>query len=462
VTSLCEIKFNRKDVKHMNTLMCRRLVAALYQVKAELNKADDKEGRTRQIFGQFVPDQFIVLYGVKSLAIKNINEFLYGVRKQRSRTNAKGVEEDEPLLYFFWQASHHGVPEPDRVHADDFDFYIDLLSAVADTVSHEHTLKMKGGAFWNMLGSMAEIELPVFVLLNTLAKFCLRHSPALEQRLKKIVLDRAKAYAKEAKGPKPPQPAPSYKPTLIGEASMDSRGHLPLESFLKSCLGGFKQQRLENAKGLSLVFATWDQGRDGGFDDFSDMLTHAKPEIQEREVLELYAEATAYSDEIEISRIEEHLRRRKIVLKMKPGKGGVGDGKLNITAKGAGMNVLEFAHTANMLFGTSTQAIEPAALAAANAPDAKPGAGGAAAAAGGGEAAGGTGSEAAALGKIAGAFGKGGAAASGAGASTAKSRWKTAAAAVSSFGLIRMLMADAEREEAASAASGEASGEAAA
>ena len=33
VTSLCEIKFNRKDVKAMNTLMCRRLVSALYQVK---------------------------------------------------------------------------------------------------------------------------------------------------------------------------------------------------------------------------------------------------------------------------------------------------------------------------------------------------------------------------------------------------------------------------------------------
>ena len=32
VTSLCEIKFNRKDVNAMNTLMCRRMVAALYQV----------------------------------------------------------------------------------------------------------------------------------------------------------------------------------------------------------------------------------------------------------------------------------------------------------------------------------------------------------------------------------------------------------------------------------------------
>ena len=34
-TSLCEIKFNRKDVNAMNKLMCRRLVAALYQVRVD-------------------------------------------------------------------------------------------------------------------------------------------------------------------------------------------------------------------------------------------------------------------------------------------------------------------------------------------------------------------------------------------------------------------------------------------
>ena len=65
VTSLCEIKFNRKDVKAMNVLMCRRLVAALYQVKAELNVQFDKEKRARQAFPEFVPDQFVVLYGIK-------------------------------------------------------------------------------------------------------------------------------------------------------------------------------------------------------------------------------------------------------------------------------------------------------------------------------------------------------------------------------------------------------------
>ena len=45
-------------------------------MRVENNKSDDKEGRHRQSFPEFVPDQFIVLYGVKSLAIKNINEFL--------------------------------------------------------------------------------------------------------------------------------------------------------------------------------------------------------------------------------------------------------------------------------------------------------------------------------------------------------------------------------------------------
>jgi hypothetical protein len=72
VTSLCEIKFNRKDVKAMNVLMCRRLVAALYQTKAEVNASDDALGRARITMADFVPNQFVVLYGVKSLAIKNV------------------------------------------------------------------------------------------------------------------------------------------------------------------------------------------------------------------------------------------------------------------------------------------------------------------------------------------------------------------------------------------------------
>ena len=57
----------------------RRLVSALYQVKVELNRADDKEARPRQPFPEFVPDQFIVLFGLKSLAIKS----MYNATRQR-------------------------------------------------------------------------------------------------------------------------------------------------------------------------------------------------------------------------------------------------------------------------------------------------------------------------------------------------------------------------------------------
>ena len=105
VTSLCEIKFNRKDVKPMNTLMCRRLVAALYQVKADLNSQSDKDKAARKSFPEFVPDQFVVLYGIKSIAIGKINEFLYGLRENRSRTyeikdkkKSEKITDEEPLL----------------------------------------------------------------------------------------------------------------------------------------------------------------------------------------------------------------------------------------------------------------------------------------------------------------------------------------------------------------------------
>ena len=33
MTSLGEIRFGRKDIQAMNVLMCRKLVAALYQVR---------------------------------------------------------------------------------------------------------------------------------------------------------------------------------------------------------------------------------------------------------------------------------------------------------------------------------------------------------------------------------------------------------------------------------------------
>ena len=110
----------------------------------------------RQPFLDFVPDQFVVLYGIKSLAIKNINEFLYGVRAERYRKDekrgpsgkarAEGEEpltEPEPLLMPFWQGTWHGVPFDERSKMNDFEFYLDMLAAVAKTVGEEHTLQLK-------------------------------------------------------------------------------------------------------------------------------------------------------------------------------------------------------------------------------------------------------------------------------------------------------------------------------
>ena len=75
---------------------------------------------------------------------------------------------------------------------EEFDMYIDLLNAVARTVGEEHTLKMPGiGAFWNMLGSMAEIQLPVFVLENALRKAYATSYVELLERCRKSTIQAA-------------------------------------------------------------------------------------------------------------------------------------------------------------------------------------------------------------------------------------------------------------------------------
>ena len=157
---------------------------------------------------------------------------------------------------------------------------------------------MKGtGAFWNMFGSMQEIQLPVFVLINVAMKAYGKTHPALAEKLKAMTLSKAKAFMKLCNGPNPPKPCESYHPTLLGQASMDSRGHLPLETFLKESLILFKKQRLEDALGLNTVFQTWDTEKDSSFDAFSSMVLHAKPDMSEREALELYQMATDDPDE---------------------------------------------------------------------------------------------------------------------------------------------------------------------
>eukprot|EP00900_Chrysochromulina_parva_P009844 jgi/Chrpa1/18861/Chrysochromulina_OHIO_Genome00021547-RA len=204
-TSLCEIKFNRKDVRAMNILMCRRLLLALYQVKIEAKAEADRKEHEHQPFLDLVPNQFVVLYGIKALAIKNINEFLYGrYRKDEKRgpsgkARAEGEEpliEPEPLLMPFWRGAWHGVPFDERSKMSDFKFYLDMLAAVAKTVGDEHTLQLKStGAFWNLLGLMTEIELPIFVLLNTCSRMFVKTLKDLFERLKRMVLQKATTSA---------------------------------------------------------------------------------------------------------------------------------------------------------------------------------------------------------------------------------------------------------------------------
>ena len=318
VTSLAEIKFNRKDVKAMNVLMCRRLVAALYQVKADVNAAADKESKPHQPFPEFVPDQFIVLYGIKSLAIKNINEFLYGVRAARHRQAADASQEPEPLLHFFWQASWHGVPYPERRSAEDFDAYLDLLALTAKCVSDDHRIENVAGigAFWNLLGSMHELQLPLFILLTVLQKHLDGRSELLE-RVKKAVLARGAKFRKEV-----PKPAPSYKPLLLGSAELDSRGHLPLHEFLRLTLDAIVAQRVKDGEALNEIYATWAEGSGGGasFDSFAEMLGAAQSDMAEEQMLSLYQSATSGDDPdvVDMALCEAQLRKQQVKLKKRP------------------------------------------------------------------------------------------------------------------------------------------------
>jgi len=338
-TSLCEIKFTRKDVHAMNKLMCRRMVTALYQVKCDADIEHQKIGKARQGLPYFVPDQFMVLYGMKSIAINKINEFFYGVRAERRRKSALEEEEDEPLLYMFWRACHHGVPHEERLSAHEFDFYLDLLKGVANTVATEHTMNVKGlGAFWNLLGSMSEIQLPVFMLHQALATQYSETHKELCERLKKTTTSAAGKFMKESKGPKAPKPAPSYKFALLGSIDNDTRGFLPLTQFLTLALDGMRKQRTKDAKELQAICDQW--LKDGGVDSFelfAAMLKMSHHEIGEDQVMSLFHQASAGDDpdKVDMYLIEPDLRKvgigtasagLKYELKRKPGKSSIGDG----------------------------------------------------------------------------------------------------------------------------------------
>jgi len=314
----------------MNVLMCRRLVAALYQSKSEMNMTDDKEKRTRQPLPDYVPNQFVVIYGMRSLAVKNINEFLYGVRAGRMRTAADGSTEPEPVLHYFWRATHHGVPFEERLPPADFDFFIDLLSAVASAVGEEHTLKCKGtGAFWNLYGSMHELELPVFVLINVVTNLFSATQPELIERLRKAIVKRAAEFCKASKKGEPPSSPGPYKRMLLGSEALDSRGHLPLETFLRLAIDAGEAQRKRDAAVLESILTSWMDGAAGSsFDVFADMMAFSVPDMGEDQLISLYQMATSGDDpdKIHMALIVTELRKAGIILKRNPGKSTVGDG----------------------------------------------------------------------------------------------------------------------------------------
>ena len=311
----------------MNVLMCRRLISALYQVKIEANIEADKQHRDRQPFPEFIPDQFMVLYGIKSLAIKNINEFLYGVRAERyCRDEKKNLTESEPLLMPFWKGCWHGVPLEERTPNEEFEFYIDMLAGLAKTVGEEHTLQLKSiGAFWNMLGSMTQISVPVFVCLNTIKRMFEKSHKDLHDRLHRMTLQaatqnqKAKAKIKDEND----LPFPNYKRQYLGDANIDSRGHLTMYQFLDLSLQGMLKQRDKDAEILTGIYQTWVKAAGGeeSFDVFAECIMNASPELPEKELFALYQTATSGEnpDVPNFKLIEGILRRRKIEIKRKGG-----------------------------------------------------------------------------------------------------------------------------------------------
>jgi hypothetical protein len=256
-------------------------------------------GLTSDTRGGSFPDQFVVLYGIKSLAIKNINEFLYGVSAERYRKDEKAnLTEPEPLLMPFWQGSWHGVPQQERMPMEMFEFYLDMLAGVAKTVSEEHTLQLKGvGAFWNMLGSMHEISIPVFVLINCITKMFEKSHKELFERMKQGVLRTASVNLKEKqKRDKEgkPKPFPSYKEALLGKESLDSRGYVAVHQFLNLALESDKKQTEKDSKFLDDAYQTWVAfKKENTYEVFVECLKESSPELPDADVINLYNLATS-------------------------------------------------------------------------------------------------------------------------------------------------------------------------
>ena len=119
------------------------------------------------------------------------------------------------------------------------------------------------------------------------------------ERLRKTVIKSAAEWTKLVKGPKPPKPCQSYKPLLLGSESLDSRGHLPLETFLRLALQAAAEQRQRNAHLLDAIWQGWmHPGTERSFDAFacverSSQRAHGRSACLARGYSFAYVEAAA-------------------------------------------------------------------------------------------------------------------------------------------------------------------------
>jgi hypothetical protein len=226
----------------------------------------------------------------------------------------------------FWKGCWHGVPLEERFPNEEFEFYIDMLAGLAKTVGEEHTLQLKSiGAFWNMLGSMTQISVPVFVCLNTIKRMFEKSHKDLHDRLHRMTLQaatqnqKAKAKIKDEND----LPFPNYKRQYLGDANIDSRGHLTMYQFLDLSLQGMLKQRDKDAEILTGIYHKWVKAAGGeeSFDVFAECIMNASPELPEKELFALYQTATSGEnpDVPNFKLIEGILRRRKIEIKRKGG-----------------------------------------------------------------------------------------------------------------------------------------------
>ncbi|KAL1529932.1 hypothetical protein AB1Y20_000860 [Prymnesium parvum] len=282
-TPLATIRFGKKGVRPMNALMCRKLIATFYLVKLE--SPDDV--RQRQELRDFVPDQMLVLYGVKKLAARHLLEFLYGTRAHRYRAGPGKKKEPEPQIHFFWRACQLGVPREMWIVKEDFNFYVELVGAVATCVGNDHTLQTKTTSFWAIFGTLVELEVPCFILSAALRRLVAKKVPSLYQRLVDAFAPVAKQETAQVKEKsKPRKPSTGYRvQTLLPQ---DQGGHVLLDSFLLFCVEVHAAHRTEEAAKLNEIYCSWDPCGDSSYDSFSEMIRYSKPDVSDAMVINLY------------------------------------------------------------------------------------------------------------------------------------------------------------------------------